>query len=340
MPLPPCHLAGPEVLLFSDLTAGDAPASVGDQLKGCSRASAESVLRALAALHGATWDVKALASVPPLTTRSVAHVFADADRRVGIDGAVRAGIAAHAEMLAPGGPVANTVPAEAFDAIKALAGYTLPLGDVVATRENVLRHADVRLDNMMFGEDRQLAALLDWQAICHGWYMQDVAAFIIDCCNDPACLAKDAEFDLLKVYLEALPPSVMDKPTLDEAKREYALCIPFLLLSDCPCWLEQVCVCVCAYVSLAAVVACFPTLAPSPDLRVMLVPPRPATQTANVKAGNPPFSDARMAKLAPLIASNRAQALLRHKATIDDLLGELEPVAAGAGAGAGAPATK
>ena len=158
---PACHYAsldadsGDFVLLLEDLGAW----RVGDQVAGCSLAEARAVVEAMASLHASGWDDQA----PDILLH---------DNPMQRDGMI-AGFEA-------GWPVTQAHFGSLIPAAAASAGERMPaqIGRLKAMCQPpvCLCHADVRLDNIFFGEDE--VALVDWQSVCRSAPEQDLAYFV------------------------------------------------------------------------------------------------------------------------------------------------------------------
>ncbi|PJE16033.1 MAG: phosphotransferase [Mycobacterium sp.] len=158
---PRCHLAeyDPAEGWFTLVLDDVAGAQQGDQIAGCSVATARLVMQTLAGLHApvfndlATGTLDFLNQPNPLSQAVITAVLPQLLERYGerID-------AAHAEVCRRYSAVAD---AHAAD-IRA------PLG---------LIHGDFRLDNLLFGGDTQ-CTVVDWQTVQWGPAMVDVAYFL------------------------------------------------------------------------------------------------------------------------------------------------------------------
>lgn len=129
--------------------------------------------------------------------------FGDPAGHVELSGALAAGAAAQREMLEgkDGGTplVPNSVPAEAFDAVKKAAGRAIDIMITCCGSENTLVHMDVRLDNMIFLDDAEKSfLLLDWQQYSSGWNIADVTQFILFNLNREGATSADLELELLE----------------------------------------------------------------------------------------------------------------------------------------------
>lgn len=171
------------VLCLEDL----APARVGDQVAGCSAATAERALRALAVHHAALWDDDSLDSlhwVPRVDALArFSHVLFRRSRRVFFES------------------YGDQLPAW----LPALAEWLDARGSAVlsrlGSRPRTLLHGDYRLDNLFFSDDGTVTAV-DWQVVSRGRAGWDVAYFISG--NLEPEVAARAEPALLEAYLGEL----------------------------------------------------------------------------------------------------------------------------------------
>ena len=144
------------VLLIEDLRNH----RIGDQVAGCSREEALAVIDAVADLHSSLWDA------PP--AGMLLH-----NNPMQRDGMI-AGFQA-------GWPVVTKHFGELIPPRARLAGDRMP-GRVAGLLEEMCRgpvclsHADVRLDNIFFGESE--VVLVDWQSVCASAPEQDLAYFV------------------------------------------------------------------------------------------------------------------------------------------------------------------
>lgn len=134
---------------------------IGDQVAGASAADAQVAVRAIARMHAATWgsDLRHL----PSHNNPAQH-----------DGMV-----AGFELGWPA--VLENMP-DLIPSVARQAGPKLPtnvqrLLTEMTSGPQCLVHADMRLDNMFFGGDGELA-LIDWQSTCSSCGEQDLAYFM------------------------------------------------------------------------------------------------------------------------------------------------------------------
>ncbi len=174
------------VLLMEDL----APAPVGDQVAGCDREVAETVLRNLATLHAAFWErldgpeYSWLARIDWL--KHWFHVLYRQGHPI-----FAAGLGARFPRLTGLG---SFLDARALDVI-----------DRLAALPHTLSHGDYRLDNMCLGRDaagRLDVATFDWQGPYRGPGVIDLAYFISG--NLDAAESRPHEVELVRAYHDEL----------------------------------------------------------------------------------------------------------------------------------------
>ena len=144
------------VLLIEDLQGY----RIGDQVAGCSRDEALAVVNAVADLHSSLWDA------PPPGMLSHNNPMQ------------RDGMIAGFQV---GWPVVTEHFGDLFSPRARAAGEKMP-DKVAGLLEEICRppvclsHADVRLDNIFFGQDE--VVLVDWQSVCTSAPEQDLAYFV------------------------------------------------------------------------------------------------------------------------------------------------------------------
>ncbi|MEP3225101.1 MAG: phosphotransferase [Parasphingorhabdus sp.] len=168
------------VLMLEDM----APAEQGDQLAGATLVQVETTLREAAGLHSFRPD-------GGFETFTWLHHAAD-------------NVAFTQQTLTNGYPVFK----ERF--AKLLSPEILDIGQQLVDRfesyighepqEQTITHGDMRLDNILFHEDGQLAALVDWQTCSFGNPANDVAYMIGTSFADPAIRCAE-EKRLVQYYL-------------------------------------------------------------------------------------------------------------------------------------------
>lgn len=176
------------ILLMEDL----APASVGDQVVGCSSAQAELAIRELAIFHATWWESPRLAELDwvwpfnhPIRSASSQGAYAQAwgpfQQNFG-------------KMLSP-----------SIIALGEKFGDKIPkLLDRLTERPLTISHGDYRLDNLFFAtpEGGDPLAVVDWQIMTLGCGLFDVAYFMSGAM--PPAERKSTEMDLLHMYHDIL----------------------------------------------------------------------------------------------------------------------------------------
>ncbi len=174
------------VLILADL----APARQGDQLAGCSLADATVAMAEAAALHAPRWGDPALPGLDWLALRPQAL----------------------GAMVDAALPMIITVFKQRFAALLEPAFVAmierLPAALIAMRGERsapiTVQHADFRLDNMMFdvnGGARPMA-MLDWQTVCAGPGLTDVAYFLSAALDPEVRRAEEAA--LVRFYHDEL----------------------------------------------------------------------------------------------------------------------------------------
>lgn len=148
------------VLLLEDL----APATVGDQVAGCSVANAALAVEHLAAMHAAFWDdpcLDAFTWMPSWNDPVLIPFFTEAYRRAWRE--ARSALPAELEAIGE----------RLSDAIK-------PLLTALSHPPYTVLHGDFRVDNLFFTacRDKTSLAVIDWQCCARGRGVFDVAYFL------------------------------------------------------------------------------------------------------------------------------------------------------------------
>ena len=137
---------------------------IGDQVAGASLADAQLAVRAIARMHAATWgsDLSHL----PSHNNPAQH-----------DGMVAGFELGWPAVLAN---MPDLIPDVARDASAKVPTNVQRLLQEMTSGPQCLVHADMRLDNMFFGDDAGTdpIALIDWQSTCSSCGEQDLAYFI------------------------------------------------------------------------------------------------------------------------------------------------------------------
>lgn len=208
--VPACYHAdldsdsGSFVLLLEDLR----DLRTGDQVRGCTHEDARRVIQAMARLHASTWGMKPSPSL-------VCHD--NADQRQGMISGFQ-----------HGWPVVQSRFGDLIPAECRKLGETYPeaVPRLLATmcRDPMcVAHADVRLDNVMFGDDD--VALVDWQSVCISAPEQDLAYFVTQSLPDPVRRAED----WVAVYHDALVREGITTYDLAHCRERYRTSALYLL---------------------------------------------------------------------------------------------------------------
>ncbi|WP_405494951.1 phosphotransferase family protein [Nocardia sp. NBC_00511] len=150
------------VLLMSD----SAPATQGDQIRGCSEADALLAVEALAGLHGPRWCDPAWLSFEGVTMPK-----ADADFARGMG---ELGKVALDAVLSGLGDRIGAADRETLTASAALFEPWL----ITGPDRFCLLHGDYRLDNLLFDPAESTVTVVDWQTITIGLPARDLAYFL------------------------------------------------------------------------------------------------------------------------------------------------------------------
>jgi hypothetical protein len=199
------------LLLLEDLAPGR---RLGNQVAGCTRDEAESVLRQIASVHAAWWERPELASLGwapriNILSRYAEVIFAKA--RVGFLERFGAGLSPEfvgfVEWLRAGGT---------------------PLMKSLDGTPTTLVHGDYRLDNLFLagdGRDAKVTAF-DWQTVCRGPGALDAAYFVSG--NLTPELATACEMDLLGAYHAQLCAEGVAGYDFEACLRDYRLSMLFV----------------------------------------------------------------------------------------------------------------
>ena len=190
------------VLLLEDLQGY----RIGDQVAGCSRNEALAVLDAIADLHSSLWDR------PPPDMLSHNNPM----QRDGMIAGFRAGWPTVLEHFG------DLLPDEARPAGEKMPERVAGLLQEMCRSPICLAHADVRLDNIFFGDDE--VVLVDWQSVCTSAPEQDLAYFVTQSIP-PKVRAME---DWPALYQAALAQRGVDY-SLELCRRRYRIAALYLL---------------------------------------------------------------------------------------------------------------
>jgi hypothetical protein len=205
---PACYYAAFEpdthdfVLLMEDL--GDM--RIGDQVEGCSLAGAKAVISAIAGFHASGWRPD---QFPDLISHN------NPVQRDGMVAGFRVGWPVVLEQFG------DLIPEDARAAGARVPEAVGRLLDEMCQDPVCLTHADVRLDNVFFGDGE--IALVDWQSICTSAPEQDLAYFVTQ--SVPAAVR--AQEDLVAYYHSELVGAGIDY-SLDRCRERFAISALYL----------------------------------------------------------------------------------------------------------------
>jgi len=180
---------------------------IGDQVAGCSLEEARAVISAIAQLHADGWQTKQFSGL-------ISHN--NPMQRDGMIGGWRLGWPVVLDKFA------DLVPAAARAAGDKMPDAVGRLLEEMCSDPVCLCHADVRLDNVFFGDGE--VALVDWQSICTSAPEQDLAYFLTQSVP-PDVLARE---DLIAYYHAELTKRGIDY-SLDRCRERYRVCALYLL---------------------------------------------------------------------------------------------------------------
>lgn len=198
----------PSVLILEDLS----PAESGDQVQGCDLERAGEALEALALLHAATWGDRCPPERHWLLSSAVAPRLFHAGT-----------LSARRGFLKNYGNLLSDHARRLYDSTR-----TENIERTIRLHRDVpqcMVHGDFRLDNMFFGSDGRLRAVIDWQLSSFGPAVSDIAYFI---CGSIAPEVGEADIDdlLIRYHRALVSAGVADYP-LEHLQAHYT---DFLLL--------------------------------------------------------------------------------------------------------------
>ncbi len=196
------------ILLLEDL----APATVGDQIAGCTPEQAEKILRALARAQALLWD----------SPRFEEHFWIS---RVDLlSKGSHALFRRHRSAFFK--EFGDRVPESVHALVPWLDRNGIRLMDHLGSAPEALMHGDYRLDNLFFEEDGRLTAI-DWQSVGCARPTYDLAYFITG--NMEIEAARRAEDRLVRAYHQELVAHGVKTYPFEECWRDYQLTKLFLL---------------------------------------------------------------------------------------------------------------
>lgn len=179
---------------------------IGDQVAGCDAADAAKVIRRIARFHASTWDTDA---------DLISHN--NPGQRDGMIGGFQIGwpvvceqfpefVHDHADLIGRKMPEAVG-----------------PLLERMTQAPISLCHADVRLDNIFFGDDD--ITLVDWQSVCTSAPEQDLAYFVTQSLSTEVRQAED----WVAMYFQTLVQQGVSDYSLEACRERYRICALYLL---------------------------------------------------------------------------------------------------------------
>ncbi len=191
------------VLLFEDLSEFE----IGDQVSGCSPEQARQVISTIAALHASAWQ-------PDQRFDLISHN--NPAQRDGMIAGFNVGWPVVLERFR------ELVPESGLVVGEKMAAATPWLLQEMSTSPVCLTHADVRLDNVFFGD--QGIALVDWQSVCASAPEQDLAYFL----TQSVPLETVIDEGLKGLYYDELCAHGIDYPK-ETFEQRYKRCALYLL---------------------------------------------------------------------------------------------------------------
>ena len=204
---------GDFVLLLEDL----APARLGDQLAGCTRAEAELCIGNLAKFHATWWESPRLAQMDWLPT------IDDPFRAQTLEDNYREAWPPFVEYVGDRLSPAMRDICERF-------GRSIPtMIGRVGKRPRTIVHGDYRLDNLFFttSQGGDSLAVIDWQIASRGPGVFDIAYF--NCGTLPPAERKRSEMDLLRMYHSILEENGVRGCEFDQCVEDYRASVLFCL---------------------------------------------------------------------------------------------------------------
>jgi len=208
---PHCWYAGitDDGLKFSLLLEDLAPRVAGVQVDGCSVEQAQAAIRNLTGLHAPRWN----------DTRLFEHDFLkpqgdDAARAKFLCDLTRSTAAQFVERYR------EEMGSEDVETMLAAAG-AIAAWELVPSEPFALIHGDYRLDNLMFGAERNDVIALDWQTLNIAPPGRDLAYFIAN--SLPTGERRQHERDLVLLYLEEMKARGVKDYDFERCFRGYRL---------------------------------------------------------------------------------------------------------------------
>lgn len=205
---PECYHAeyDPETLDFVLLLEDLADMRIGDQVTGCNQDDAHLVVEGIAKLAASSWDT---------SLSLVSHN--NPGQRDGMIGGFQVGWPVVNEQFGAHIP-------EAAKNIGDQVPVAVPrLLETLCTPPICVCHADVRLDNVFFGDHE--IALVDWQSVCTSAPEQDLAYFVTQSLSDEV---RNSE-DWVALYHQQLVDHGVSNYSLEQCRERYVTAALYLV---------------------------------------------------------------------------------------------------------------
>ena len=204
---------GDFVLLLEDL----APARMGDQMAGCTRAEAELCIGNLAKFHATWWESPRLAELDWLPTTD------DPFRAQTLENNYREAWPPFAEY------VGDRLSPALRDIGERFGRSVTTMINRFGKPPRTIVHGDYRLDNLFFAtpEGGDPLAVIDWQISSRGIGVFDIAYFT--CGTLPPAERKRSEMDLLHMYHSILEENGVRGYAFDRCFEDYRASVLFCL---------------------------------------------------------------------------------------------------------------
>ncbi len=209
VPTPACYFSAfdPQTSDFVLLLEDIGHMRIGDQVAGCSLEEAITVVDAVASFHASAWQPS---EFPELVSHN------NEAQRAGMSAGFQAGWPVVLEQFGEHIPTAmRSVCARLPDAVPRLLQQ-------MCEQPVCVTHADVRLDNIFFAEDK--VAFVDWQSICTSAPEQDLAYFVTQ--SVPASVRQ--QVDLVARYHQKLTERGIEY-SLTRCRERYAVSALYLV---------------------------------------------------------------------------------------------------------------
>lgn len=190
------------VLLLEDLQE----MRIGDQVEGCSNEDAHLVIDGIAKLAASSWETG---------IDLVSHN--NTGQRDGMIGGFQVGWPVVQEQFP------DLIPPAAQSLGDKIPNAVPNLLNSLSTPPICISHADVRLDNIFFGDSE--IALVDWQSVCTSAPEQDLAYFVTQSLSDGVRQSED----WVTLYHDRLKDLGVTNYSLDQCRSRYAIAALYLV---------------------------------------------------------------------------------------------------------------